>query len=88
MRLIDVDELLTKVNKIKYLRKLRAKTLCDECREVEAIPVEWLEKRLEHFRKLYDYALADKNKYMEKVYSTAINELSELLNDWREENDS
>lgn len=45
MRLIDADELLVKVNKIKYLRKLRAKALCDECREVEAIPIDWLRER-------------------------------------------
>jgi len=44
MKLIDTEELLAKVNKIKYLRKLRAKMLCDECREVEAIPVEWLKQ--------------------------------------------
>ena len=44
MRLIDADELLKKVNSIRYLRKLKAKRLCDECKEIKAIPIEWIEK--------------------------------------------
>lgn len=39
MRLIDADELMAKVNEIKYLRKRKAQMLVDECNEVEAVPV-------------------------------------------------
>lgn len=39
MKLIDADELMAKVNEIKYLRKRKAQMLVDECDEVDAIPV-------------------------------------------------
>lgn len=39
MRLIDSDELMAKVNEIKYLRKRKAQMLVDECNEVEAVHV-------------------------------------------------
>lgn len=39
MRLIDADELMAKVNKIKYLRKIKAQMLVDECNEADAIPI-------------------------------------------------
>lgn len=39
MRLIDANELMAKVNKIKYLRKRKAQVLVDECNEVDAIPI-------------------------------------------------
>lgn len=48
MRLIDADELMAKVNSVRYLRKLKAKSLCDECKEIEAIPLEFV-KEQEHF---------------------------------------
>lgn len=44
MRLIDGDELLYKVNQIKYLRKLQAKSLVEECKEIKAIPIEYIQK--------------------------------------------
>lgn len=47
MRLIDSDELLNKVNQIKYLRKIKAKNLVDECKPIEAIPIEWLRENKE-----------------------------------------
>lgn len=46
MRLIDADELMEKVYSIKYLRKLKAKELCDECKTIEAVPNAWLENWL------------------------------------------
>ena len=39
MKLIDADELMAKVNEIKYLRKRKAQMLVDECNEVKAVPV-------------------------------------------------
>ena len=48
MKLIDADELMAKVTQVKYLRKRKAQALCDECTEVDAVPVqfiiEWLNK--------------------------------------------
>ena len=73
MRLIDADELLAKVNKIKYLRKLRAKMLCDECREVEAIPIEWIEKY--NNENWFDTG-------------TQYNAVTCMLDQWREEHES
>lgn len=42
MRLIDGDELMRKVYEIRYLRKLKARSLIGECKEVKAIPIEHL----------------------------------------------
>lgn len=42
MRLIDANELMKKVNEVKYLRKLKAQMLCDECDEVDAVPVRFI----------------------------------------------
>lgn len=62
MRLIEANELMAKVNEIKYLRKRKAQMLVDECNEVEAIPVEWLLNSIpkdsvmwEYNRKLIEY---------------------------------
>lgn len=48
MKLIDADELMQRVMSVKYLRKLKAQMLCDECIEVDAIPIrfiiDWLNK--------------------------------------------
>lgn len=44
MRLIDGEELMRKVYAIRYLRKLKARMLIDECKEVKAIPIEWMAK--------------------------------------------
>lgn len=42
MKLIDADELMAKVNEIKYLRKMKARMLVDECDEVDAIHVKFI----------------------------------------------
>ena len=42
MKLIDADELMAKVNEIKYLRKRKAQMLVDECDEVDAVPVRFI----------------------------------------------
>lgn len=53
MKLIDGEELLNKVNKIKYLRKLKAKELVSECEQIEAIPIKWLEDNKDWLDNLY-----------------------------------
>lgn len=78
MRLIDADELLAKVNKIKYLRKLRAKMLCDECREVEAIPIEWVEKYL---ASLFGKTSPADNDAFQRACGVGC-----MLDSWRKEN--
>lgn len=42
MKLIDADELMAKVTQVKYLRKRKAQALCDECAEVDAVPVQFI----------------------------------------------
>lgn len=55
MKLIDGEELLNKVNKIKYLRKLKAKELVSECEQIEAIPIAWLKEAKEWLDNLEIY---------------------------------
>ena len=42
MKLIDADELMQRVMLVKYLRKRKAQMLCDECTEVDAIPIRFI----------------------------------------------
>ena len=72
MKLIDSDELLNKVNQIKYLRKIKAKHLVDECKPIEAIPIEWL-------RENQKWLLEHLEVYEDKV--------EEIINCWEEDNE-
>ena len=48
MKLIDADELMEKIYSVKYLRKIKSKQLIDECKRIDAIPVEWLLNHIPH----------------------------------------
>lgn len=79
MRLIDADELMKKVNSIKYLRKLQAQKLCNECTEIEAIPIKWLENYIEN-------SIPRKEHFPYWYKRNWNNRLRMMIDDWRKEN--
>lgn len=60
MKLIDGNELLEKVNTIKYLRKIKARQIVDDCKEIEAIPIEYI---LNH----YEVNNIEQNKALDEL---------------------
>lgn len=94
MKLIYAEELMAKVNSIRYLRKRRAQMLCDECREVRAIPIEWIKKWVDNIKNDNRY----KSEYIELngdithiVYKgteiTRVPCITDMLKDWEKENE-
>lgn len=59
MRLIDADELMAKVNSVRYLRKRKAQSLCNACEKIEAIPLKWLEYLFDIYHETGNDSMAD-----------------------------
>ena len=81
MRLIDVDELIHNVVQINDLRTLSTKTIgeaIDNCKKVEAIPVEWI---LNKYRGIWEKAEMGRRDFQ------FVEVIDELLEDWEKENE-
>lgn len=82
MRLIDGNELMDKVNKIPYLRKLKAQMLINECTSYEAIPIPFIKLQKDVLRSLIECSdMSSKELF---ALSKKHEALEELLKDWSE----
>lgn len=73
MKLIDADELMEKIYSVKYLRKIKSKQLIDECKRIDAIPIERLEQEIDC--------------YIDLGLNSVAKELKTIVDDWRKENE-
>ncbi len=48
MRPIDADALIEDVNKVKYFRKIQARRIIDAQPTVDAVPVDWITRYMNH----------------------------------------
>lgn len=84
MRLIDADELIAKVNGIKYLRKRKAQMLVDECNEVEAIPIGYIDQVIDEYEHMIEHYLYDDDEDL-KEYLCYRNCLNNLKRRWKKQ---
>lgn len=82
MKLIDADELMTKVMKIKYLRELKAQALVDECNEVDAIPIDYIDQVIDEYEHMIEHYLYDDDEDL-KEYLCYRNCLNNLKRRWK-----
>lgn len=98
MRLIDADELKQELEKNKTFESDEytegVNTGISWCNEdvdnastVEAIPVAWIEKRIDSYIQFYEKKEKTEPAIARSI-SNAIDAISELLDDWREENET
>lgn len=86
MRLIDADKIDyimgEKPSRLDYVRRAH---IADEP-TIEAIPVAWIEKRMDSYIQYYNKKVKTEPAIAHSI-SNAIDAISELLDDWREENE-